>query len=238
MTRPQWPSQWTQIVSLTEIVNCELLINISILTEKPTPAKVVDHPSLKPVQVPPIVGAVGAVGPVTGVTAGTPQEPSIPAPGAPGAAYGMYPFYGQPSPYLMAQDPLTGKPLAGGPQGPTGGSPQGPAPGQVVGGMPQPQTGGPGQPPVNLCDYKGAKEQPPLDLMTKQPVDLNTGAPPPTGGPQQHPQLMGQGPPPTGGSGEPTSPMKEYPVGLTAASLAAQQHQQQAKVLSHYYPYK
>lgn len=235
--------------------------------EKPTPAKVAEHQQpLKPHagQVPPIVGAV-AVGPVpgAGVPAGPPQGPPIPAPGvAPGSGYGMYPFYGQ-SPYMMGgqqqqqqQDPLTGKPLPGGPPGSIGSQPpsaaQPPTQGPLVqaGAVQQQQTGGPGQPPVNLCDYnKGAaKEPPPLDLMTKPPVDL-MNAVGPTGAPgvqqsQQHQQLLGQGPPQPGppssvGSGEPTSPMKDYPGGLSAAALAAQQHHhQQAKVLSHYYPYK
>lgn len=195
-------------------------------------------------QIPPIVGSVGVGPPVPGaMPPGPPQGPLIPSAGSAGAPYGMYPFYGQP-PYMMGggQDPLTGKPLAAGPppQGQQG------AP-QAVGGPPQ-SGGGPGQPPVNLCDYKGAKEPPPLDLMTKPPSDLNVSGPQqqPPGASQPPQQLMGQGPPPSGplapssaGSVEATSPLKEYPGGMSAAALAAQQHQQQqAKVLSHYYPYK
>lgn len=250
--------------------------------EKTTPAKVAEQHQqqqpLKPLvvgQVPPIVVGPVAVGPVVVVGAtppgGPPQGPPIPVAGGPGIPYGMYPFYAQ-SPYMMGQqlDPLTGKPMAG-------------PPGATVQSMGVPvMAGGPGvppqqlqqqqplqqqPPPVNLCDYSkgGAKEPPPLDLMTKQqqpPVDLNPGPVPPSSvvqqqhQPQQHQQQqqplhLGQGPLSSVGphSGEPTSPMKEYPGAMSAATalaVAQQQHQQhqqhqqqqQAKVLSHYYPYK
>lgn len=126
-------------------------------------------------------------------------------------------------------DPLTGKPLAGGP----------PAPQQGL-----PPISGTAQPPVNLSDYKH-KEPPPLDLMTKASSDLAIGGAPPSAG-QPLPPIAPNGPVPpnlpTTIAVEGTSPMKDYPGGLSAAALVAQQQQhqqqqQQAKVLS-YYPYK
>lgn len=118
---------------------------------------------------------------------------------------------------MAQQDPLAGKPSGVPPQA----APQ--------------TTAGPGQPAVNLCDYnKGAKEPPPLDLMTKPPPAEVTASVPPVVQPPP-----GQTTAPNPSVSEVTSPIKEYPGGMSAASLAAQQHQQQqAKVLSHYYPYK
>lgn len=237
-------------------------IKLCFSSEKPTPSSKVPEQQLPQPLQPLKPSAVPGVPPVVVVGVGPPGIPNVvvvggdrtggvpvgapgalpPTPGGPPmptagpGGYGMYPFYSQ-SQYMMGQDPLTG-----GPVGPPGG-PLGPPPPTV--GPVGPGAVQPGAMAANLCDYKGAKEPPPLDLMTKP------SAIPSSGPPQQ--QHMAQGPPaPSGpsmqqqqqlqqqhqqppGSGDPTSPMKDFP-GSLAASLAAQQ--QQAKVLSHYYPYK